>query len=167
MNKKIWILLTTLMMTTAVNAETSDFYIGGGLGYEAVPDISGIDGGAALILRGGMKFDQLLQNFSAEVEITKSVLDPEYGNDKQNVLTLATYAAYTINVNDSGFYVRPRFGIILPNLGDSESVHTRDIGFSSGVNGLYKFNDNWGAYVDFTYQGEFINLYSAGVEYNF
>lgn len=171
MKKLAATLLTTVALTSALTAaEGMSFYGGGGLAIEAVPDYSGVSMGTAIVLRGGMNLPMVLEGFGAEAELTKSVINPEYdygwASSDVSVLTLAAYAVYTIPLGEK-FYVKPRFGIILPNLGDDQSVNSRDITFSSGIGGGFKVMKNMNIYVDYTVLGEFVTNYGAGVEYHF
>ena len=193
MKKLATALLTTAALTSAMMAaEGMSFYGGGGLAIEAVPDDDTLSMGTAIVLRGGMNLPMVLEGFGAEVELTKSVINPEYEwtnysnvwpfapyttTKDVSVLTLAAYAVYTIELGDK-FYVKPRFGIILPNLGDSNSdvwgagssggwVNSRDITFSSGIGGGFKVMKNMNIYVDYTVLGENVTNYGAGVEYHF
>lgn len=172
-------LLTTAILSSSVMATEVGFYAGGGLAFEAVPDDSrNWKMGLAVVLRGGMTLDVVLENLAIELELTKSVVDSKVnykGNadrDNVNVTTLATYAVYRIPVGNK-FYVKPRFGIIFPNLGGAEYgngdniVNSRDITFSSGIGGAYSVLDSLDIYVDYTVIGESITNYGAGVEYHF
>ena len=104
MNKIVNSLGALSLVATMATADMG-FYAGGGLAYESVPDWNGASSGVGIVLRGGMNLDMVLEGFGAEVELTKSVIDPEYnwyyGNDI-NVLTLATYAVYSINITRVG-----------------------------------------------------------------
>ena len=154
------------------------FYAGGGMAFEAVPNYGDWKMGLGVVLRGGMTLDAVLEGFAAEVELTKSVIDPKIdfegdsSRDKVNVTTLASYAVYRINVYDH-LYVKPRFGVIFPNLGGEEYwngtsvVNSRNITFSSGVGVGYTVMDHMDVYVDYTVIGEAITNYAAGVEYHF
>ncbi len=193
MKKLAVTLLTTAAITSAlIAAEGMSFYGGGGLAVEGVPADDSLSMGTAVVLRGGINLPMVLEGFGAEVELTKSVINPEYkwtdysstGPNAPytitrdiSVLTLATYAVYTINIGEK-FYVKPRFGIILPNLGDSNRdvygdgnkdgwVNSRDITFSSGIGGGFRVMENLNIYVDYTVLGEMVTNYGAGVEYHF
>ena len=172
-------LLATVVLSSGVMAAEVGFYAGGGLAFEAVPNNSqDWEMGMGVVLRGGMTLDAVLENFAVEVELTKSLADPKVnykGNesrDKVNVTTLATYAVYRIPVTDK-IYVKPRFGIIFPNLGGAEYwngdnvVNSRDVTFSSGIGGGFTVMDHLDVYVDYTVIGESITNYGAGVEYHF
>ncbi len=165
MNKIVNSLGALSLVATMATADMG-FYAGGGLAYESVPDWNGASSGVGIVLRGGMNLDMVLEGFGAEVELTKSVIDPEYGTDDQNIVTLAGYAVYSINITKD-WYVKPRFGIILPNLGDDESVNSRDIGFTSGIGGGYRIMDNLSLYIDYTILGEYVTNWGTGVEYHF
>ena len=185
MKKLAVTLLTTVALgSTLFAGEGMSFYGGGGLAIEAVPDIDNQSMGTAIVLRGGMDLPMVLEGFGAEVELTKSVLDPSYEDSEcsvyafgtcvgyktvdydTNVMTLGAYAVYTIPLGEK-FYVKPRFGIILPNLGDDKSANSRDITFSSGIGGGFKVMEQMNIYVDYTVIGEFVTNYGAGVEYHF
>ncbi|MEN8146485.1 MAG: outer membrane beta-barrel protein [Campylobacterota bacterium] len=181
MKKLTTALLATAVLSSGVMATEVGFYAGGGAAFEAVPDNAGnYKRGMAAVIRGGMTFDALLENFAAEVELTKSVIDPEVNQfngvftSQQNfdVTTLATYAVYRIPVGGK-FYVKPRFGIIFPNLGGAEYwngdsiVNSRDVTFSSGIGGGFSVLESLDIYIDYTVIGENITNYGAGVEYHF
>ena len=168
MKKLTTALLTAGLLSSSAMAAEVGFYAGGGLAFEAVPDYKDLKMGLGLVLRGGMTLDSVLENFAIEGEVTKSIVDPKYdyrgGNDKINVNTLAAYAVYRIPVADK-FYVKPRFGIVVPNLGDE--INSRDVTFSSGVGAGYTVMQHLDVYVDYTVLGEFVTNYGAGVEYHF
>ena len=177
MKKLTKALLATVLITNAVVAAEVGFYAGGGIAFEAVPK-DNWKMGLGLVLRGGMTLDSVLEGFAAELELTKSIVDPkvdfEGGSDKDkvNVTTLATYAVYRIPITDK-IYVKPRFGIIFPNLGGEEYwngndiVNSRDITFSSGIGGGFTVMEHLDVYIDYTVIGESITNYGAGVEYHF
>ena len=168
MKKLTKTLLATALISTSAMAAEVGFYAGGGLAFEAVPKIDNLKMGLGVVLRGGMTLDSVLEGFATEVELTKSMVDPKYdygfGTDKINVMTLAAYAVYRIPVTDK-IYVKPRFGVIFPNLGDD--TNSRDITFSSGIGGGFTVMDHLDVYVDYTVIGETITNYAAGVEYHF
>jgi len=182
MKKFTTALLATAVLSSGVAATEVGFYAGGGLAFEAVPkkdsSLNDWKMGMAVVLRGGMTLDAVLEGFAAEVELTKSVIDPKayigHGSrDNINVTTLATYAVYRIPVTNE-IYVKPRFGIIFPNLGGEEYVGTstgvvnsRDVTFSSGIGAGFTVMEHFDVYVDYTVIGESITNYAAGVEYHF
>jgi len=165
--------LSAMALVATMGMADMSFYAGGGLAYESVPDYNGIgeSAGIGIVLRGGINLDNLLKNFGAEAEITKSIVDPEAGGRSGSVLTLASYAVYTIDITNK-FYAKPRFGLIFPNLGGNyvsgfNVVNSRDIGFSSGIGGGYHVMKNMDIYVDYTILGEGITNWGTGVEYHF
>ena len=172
-------LLATAVLSSSAMATEVGFYAGGGFGVEAVPNYGDWKAGAGIVLRGGMTFDSLLEHFGAEVELTKSIVDPKVsyeggaGRDKVNVTTFAAYAVYRIPVVGK-FYVKPRFGVILPNLGGAKSdstgdylVNSRNVTFSSGIGVGYPVMDHLDVYMDYTVLGEAVTNYAAGVEWHF
>jgi len=171
-------LLATAVLSNAAMATEVGFYAGGGFALEAVPNYGDWKAGAGVVLRGGMTFDSVLEHFGAEVELTKSIVDPKVnkdgiaGRDKVNVTTFAAYAVYRIPVVDK-FYVKPRFGVILPNLGGAKYangdyvVNSRNVTFSSGIGVGYQVMDHLDIYMDYTVLGEAVTNYAAGVEWHF
>jgi len=181
MKKLTSALLATVVLSSGAAATEVGFYAGGGVAFEAVPKNSqNWEMGLGLVLRGGMTLDAVLEGFGAEVELTKSIVDPKVdykgannGRDKINVTTLATYAVYRIPVTNE-IYVKPRFGLIFPNLGGAETewsndaiVNSRDVTFSSGIGAGFTVMDHLDVYIDYTVIGENITNYGAGVEYHF
>lgn len=164
--------LAAAVLSSSLMATEVGFYAGGGLALEAVPDSGDWKMGAGFVLRGGLTLDAVLKNFAVEAELTKSIIDPKVdfkgvndGRDNVNVATLAVYAVYRIPIVDK-FYVKPRFGMILPNLGD-DVVNSRDVTFSSGIGAGYTIIDHMDVYMDYTVLGESITNYGAGVEWHF
>ncbi|MBU1642413.1 porin family protein [bacterium] len=163
--------LAAAVLSSSLMATEVGFYAGGGLALEAVPDYGDWKMGSGLVLRGGLTLDAVLKNFAAEVELTKSIIDPKVdfkngtGTDNVNVATLAVYAVYRIPIVDK-FYIKPRFGLILPNLGD-DVVNSRDVTFSSGIGAGYTIIDHMDIYMDYTVLGESITNYGAGIEWHF
>ena len=159
------LLLASLLSVGASAAEVG-FYAGGGIALEMVP--KDIDMGAALVLRGGMTLDSVFENFAVEAELSKSIVDPKFdygfGTIKQKVTTFATYAVYRIDINEK-IYVKPRFGLALPNIGDD--TNSRNIAFSAGVGGAYTVMDHMDVYVDYTIVSEGISNFGGGVEWHF
>ena len=160
------LLLATTLYATEKKSELSNVYIGVGLAVEAVPK-GADDHGIGLVLRVGAPLPQLLKNLGAEVELTTSLVDPEWGKKDINIITLAGYVTYDIRFPDSPLFVHPRAGFILPNLGNSDSVNSRDLGISTGLACLVELNEQMNAYIDYTNLGENINNYTAGVELKF
>lgn len=165
--KKIILVLFVLGLfaNSAMAGMKESIYVGGGLSYMAVPDYG--DAGIGLSIKAGIDLDGVLENFGAQIEIQKSIMDPEYGNIDVNILTLAGYATYNIVIPSTKICVRPRFGFILPNLGDDESVNSRNYGFSSGLDVTYKIASNLKVYGGFTNLGEAVNTYIIGAEFHF
>ena len=176
------VVMTVTVGTSLMASEAIEFYAGGGLAIEAVPNQDGLSMGTGIVLRGGMNFNEVLEGFGAEVELSKSLIHPEYsyvggGTKKINVFTMAAYAVYRIKIVDE-FYVKPRFGLILPNLGDSNDdiakgwgnegwVNSRDVTFSSGIGAGYTVMEHLDVYLDYTVMGENVTNYGAGVEWHF
>lgn len=170
--KKMVALLSAFIVSTTLLVAKDDMglsgvYGGVGLAIQAVPD-GWDEHGIGLVLKGGMALPRLLDDLGAEVELTTSISDPQYVNGADvSILTLAGYMTYTIEIPGTQFAVRPRAGIILPNLGDSDSVNSRSLGLTTGIAGLITLNEQLDAYVDYTNLGENINNYTVGIELKF
>jgi|GEM_PF-2211397 hypothetical protein len=171
--KKIILALSMLglLVSSAYAEGKKSVYMGVGFGVMAVPEES--DAGVGISVKGGMELDNILKNLGMELELQKSIVDPDYHyyyhhNDTNvNILTLAVYATYDIIIPSSAATLRPRFGIILPNLGDTKSVNTRNYGLSSGLDITYKVSQKVKIYTGYTNLGENVNTYLVGMEYHF
>ncbi|MBU0720679.1 porin family protein [bacterium] len=168
--KKIILSLCMFALTASgVFAEDNrTSYLGVGLGIMAVPDYDGTRSGIGLNLKGGVALDEVLQNLGVELELQNSIIDPELGRSRDvDVLSLGVYGTYDIKIPSTDMALRPRFGIILPNLGDEKSVNTRNYGFSSGLDVTFRISQEMKVYAGYTNLGENINSYLAGIEFHF
>lgn len=145
--------------------ELGGFYVGSALVVEAVPKHE--DNGVGLLIKAGKKLDAVMKNLGVEAEMTASLMDPEFNGKKADILTLATYVTYDIEVPKIPLTVRPRFGVIAPNLGDNESVHSRNLGLSTGLLAAYRITPHVSLFIDYTNLGEKVNNYGLGAEFNF
>jgi hypothetical protein len=171
--KKIALFSAALMLSSSLYAQQqqqSGVYAAVGLGLEAMPkDQYGVDydNGMGLAVKGGVELDQLLKNFGLEAELSTSLIAPEVNPGGQNIdiLTLGAYATYTIDLPNSAFAVRPKFGFILPNLNDD--INSYDVAVSGGLAALYSLNSQLDLYAEYVNASEFMNNYMVGVEVNF
>ena len=166
--KKIALTAATLALASSLYAqapqEENSFYVAAGLGLEAMP--KDYDNGLGLSVKGGAILNELMHNFGVEAELTTSLISPEqpHGNDI-NVFTLGAYATYTIDIPNSAFAVRPKLGLIFPNL--SDEINSYDIAVSSGVAALMKINKQMKAYIEYENESEAMNNYMIGLEMSF
>ena len=165
--KKILLALAILAsIAYAEDSVTDDqgLYAGVGFGIMATDDNG--DSGVGLSLRAGAKLDNALKGFGLQVELNKSLVDPERHNNRDiDVMTLATYATFDISIPDSKVTLRPKIGAILPNLNDD--IDSRDIILSSGFGLTYQIEKSARLYADYTVLGEKISNYAVGVEVTF
>ena len=140
------------------------FYVGGGVNFNN--GVAGTSLGVGVNAKFGIFLENLLHHLSFELDTSYSLKDPKTsaGVD-ENLFTLGTYLAYTICLGDSGFAVRPRFGMVFANL--STSVNSTDVAISSGAALLYALDSTIILYADYTDLGEQYNNYTLGVEYKF
>lgn len=144
-------------------------YAGAGLGVMATDDHG--DAGLGLSLRAGAALDSVLKGLGIQFELNKSLSDPEHNynnNFRDNdieVLTLGTYATFDIAIPNTKATLRPKIGVILPNLDDN--IDSRDVILSSGFGMTYAIDSSVRLYADYTVLGEAISNYSAGLEFKF
>lgn len=161
-------LLALTLLACLVNAEstTTDqgLYVGTGLGILATDDNG--DAGLGLSLKAGLSLEDTLKGLGLQVELNKSLSDPENGGGRDiDVLTLAAYTTFDIEIPNSKVTLRPRIGVILPNMKDD--IDSRDLILSPGFGMTYALQDNMRLYADYTVLGESISNYSAGLEIKF
>ena len=165
--KKVLIALSILASIVCAEDSVTDdqgLYAGVGFGIMATDDKG--DAGVGLSLRAGAKLDNALKGFGLQVELNKSLVDPERHNNRDiDVMTLATYATFDIAIPDSKVTLRPKIGAILPNLNDD--IDSRDLILSSGFGLTYQIEKSVRLYADYTVLGEKISNYAAGVEITF
>ena len=162
--KKIGIFLSSLMLSSSLFAQGNGVYMGVGFGIEAMP--KEFDDGVGLALKAGVGLDQVLPHLGVEAELSTSLASPETpGGQKIDILTIGAYATYTIAIPGSPFSVRPKFGVILPNL--SDDLHSRDVAISGGIAGVLEFNRQLDLYLEYVNTSETMNNYMLGLQVNF
>jgi len=161
------VLLALAILSSVIYADSTNgqgLYAGAGLGIMAT-DKNG-DAGLGLSLRGGAALDNVLKGLGIQAELNKSISDPEYRNGFDiDVMTLAAYATFDINIPNSAVSLRPKIGAIFPNMNDD--IDSRDLILSSGFGMTYAVESNLRLYADYTVLGEAISNYSVGVEIKF
>lgn len=164
--KKIISVAAALLLSSSLYAQqqgSNGFYIGGGIGIEAMP--KDFDNGIGLAIKGGVELDNVLKNLGVEAELSTSLASPEIGNYDIDITTLGVYGTYTIQIPASAFKIRPKFGVILPNLADD--INSRDMAISGGVAGMYTLNKQLDLYVEYVNTSETMNSYTFGMTVNF
>ena len=162
--KKIGIFMSSLMLSSSLLAQGNGVYMGVGLGIEAMP--KAYDDGVGLALKGGVGLDRLLPHLGVEAELSSSLASPETpGGEKIDIVTGGLYATYTIAIPGSPFSVRPKFGLILPNL--SDDIHSRDVAISGGIAGVLEFSRQLDLYLEYVNTSETMNNYVLGLQVNF
>jgi len=164
--KKVLFSAAALLLSSSLFAQQGNHgvYMGVGLGLEAMP--KHVDNGLGLAVKGGIHLDEVLPHLGAEMELTTSLVAPEYkGGVDINVFTLGFYATYTIALPNTPIAIRPKFGFILPNL--SDEINSRDFALSTGIAGVYTINRVFDAYVEYVNTSEAMNNYMVGFNINF
>ncbi len=163
--KKVISVAAALLLSSSLYAQqgSSGFYVGAGIGVEAMP--KEFDNGVGLAIKGGLNLDSVLKNLGLEAELTTSLSSPEIANFSIDITTLGIYGTYTIDLPNSAFKLRPKFGVILPNLADD--INTRDLAISGGLAGMYELNSQLDLFVEYVNTSEAMNNYMFGVVVNF
>jgi len=164
--KKTLLALTLVACVMHAESTTTDqgLYAGVGLGIMATDDKG--DAGIGVSLKAGLSLEDTLKGLGLQVELNKSLSDPENRNNNDiDVLTMAVYTTFDIEIPNSKVTLRPRIGMILPNMKDD--IDSRDVILSSGFGMMYALEDNLRLYADYTVLGESISNYSAGLEIKF
>ncbi len=165
--KKILLALSLLLSVSYAEEMASGdqgLYAGAGIGLMSTNKHG--DAGLGMSLRGGLELDDTLDGLGIQVELNKSFSDPENAANRDiDVMTLATYATFDIDIPGSKLTLRPKIGAILPNMKDD--IDSRDLILSSGFGATYKIESNLRLYADYTVLGETISNYSFGVEIKF
>ena len=157
-------MLSTLSFAEETAAKDQGLYAGAGLGIMATDDRG--DSGIGLSLRAGVALDDALKGFGIQAELNKSLSHPETSRHTDiNLMTLAAYATFDIEIPDSKVTLRPKIGAILPNLKDD--IDSRHLILSSGFGLTYALEGNVRLYADYTVLGQAISNYSAGIEIKF
>lgn len=157
-------MLSGVSQAADTKTENQGLYAGAGLSVMATDDNG--DAGMGLSLRAGAALDDVLKGLGIQVELNKSLTDPENGNNRDiDVMTMAAYTTFDIQIPNSKVTLRPKIGVILPNLNDD--IDSRDLILSSGFGMTYAVENNLRLYADYTVLGQAISNYSAGVEIKF
>jgi hypothetical protein len=164
--KKILSVAAALLLSSSLYAQqqgSNGFYLGGGIGLEAMP--KDFDNGIGLTVKGGTTLDHVLRNLGVEAELSTSLVSPEINNYKIDITTLGVYGTYTIHLPASAFKIRPKFGVIFPNLADD--INSRDLAISGGLAGMYEMNRHLDLYFEYVNTSEMMNSYTFGLTVDF
>lgn len=157
-------MLSGVSQAAEKKVEDQGLYAGAGIGVMATDDNG--DAGLGLSLRAGAALDKVLKGLGVQIELNKSLSDPERPNNRDiDVMTLGAYATFDIKIPDSRVTLRPKIGAICPNMNDD--IDSRDFILSSGFGMTYAVESNVRLYADYTVLGESISNYSAGLEFKF
>lgn len=161
---KIVIFSSILILTQTGHAESAYANIGVGLLNTNKVDNVGV----GPVFRLGYLFSGVSNSFGIEVEANPMRVDMKdddnsyYHSERDMGLTLASYLVYNFEIPDTKFTVRPKAGIVFPNLGDN--VYKDSSGFGYGLNVIYNFKEELGLYIGYGSFGSSANQYSAGLE---
>ena len=152
------------LLTQTSHAESAYANIGVGL-----LDTNRVDNiGIGPVFRMGYLFRDLSNSFGIEIEANPMRADLKdednnyYHSDRDMGLTLASYIVYNFEIPETEFTIRPKAGIVFPNLGDNVYHDSSSLGY--GLNVIYNFKEDLGLYVGYGSFGTSVHQYSAGIE---
>lgn len=134
-------------------AQSREAYVGGGLALQDA-DIS--DDGMAVVARGGVGIPELSQkmagNWSAEGEITRSLISPEAGGNDLDITSFGAYALYKFPIQR--FHLRGRAGFTFKNLDLDGRPGDDEFDFSAGFGAGYRVAPNVDVTLEYTFMGD-------------
>ncbi|PHR54179.1 MAG: hypothetical protein COA44_14120 [Arcobacter sp.] len=166
--KKIKIVIVSGLLLCATSVYAQSMYADLGIG---VLDTNKIDNqGVGPMARFGYLFSDPSNSLGIEVEANPMTVKTEDNNgnnhnDRDMAIVLGTYLVYSYQVGDSQFSLRPRIGVVFPNLGDN--LYKDSGSFAYGLSALYKFNDDLSGYISYGSFGSSVNHVSVGISIGF
>jgi len=167
--------LAVLMLVSSVYAGSN--YASAGI---SVVDTDELDGsGVGPLLKVGHFFGESKNAFGIEIEANPMRADMEddhnstnggyYNNSSSGMggdfaITLGTSLVYNYNIDNTGFSIRPKVGVLFPNI--SDDIYKDSTAFSYGASVLYDFGGADG-YISYDTFGSGTNRYSLGVAFEF
>ena len=145
----------------------------------SVVDTDEIDGsGVGPLVKLGHFFGDSKNAFGIEIEANPMRADMEddhnstYGGGYSSsggmggdfALTFGTSIVYNYNIDNTGFSIRPKVGVLFPNI--SDDIYKDSTAFSYGGSVLYDFGGADG-YISYDTFGSGTNRYSLGVAFKF
>jgi len=130
--------------------------------------------------RLGYLFGDKANSFGIEAEANPLMVDMDGGDnnndgnhngsgygpsDRDIAFTIGTYLVYSYNIPNTKFYLRPRAGVVWPNLGDN--IYKDSSSFGYGLSVLYNFKNNFSGYVSYGSFGSGVNGGSVGISVDF
>ena len=121
------------------------------------------------IIRGGYLFKEESNSLGLEIEANPmSVKTQNTGNGHNNrdmAITLGTYLVYSFQIPDTPIRLRPRIGLVFPNLGENLYKDNNSVAF--GMSGLYDINKMFSVFISYGNFGSSANQYSTGLSVRF
>jgi len=167
MNKiKSIIILTLLLCTTSIYAQ--NMYADLGIGVLDTNKIENL--GVGPMARLGYLFSKPSNSLGLEVEANPMVVKTKansdnYHNNRDMALVLGSYLVYNYQLGDSKFLLRPRIGVVFPNLGDN--LYKNGTSFAYGISTMYKLNDDLSGYISYGSFGDSVHHVSMGISIGF
>lgn len=147
----------------------SAFYVGGGM---AVQSVTGHEDGYAAVAKVGTHFEGGREGFGAEMELSRSLIEPESGGwggggDDVALTTLGGYSTYTVRHPEQPIAVRARLGLAWeyadPENGDSED----ELNVSYGIGGTADLANAGTVFFDYTHIEADVDHLNIGLQTRF
>ncbi len=165
------LILSACVTLLATNLNAGSVYVDMGM---SVLDTDAMDNtGFGPIGRLGYLLGDKDNSFGLEAEVNPLMVD--MGNDNSSsgygpsnrdiAFTIGTYLVYSYNIPSTKFYLRPRAGVVWPNLGDN--IYKDSSSFAYGLSVLYNFRNNFSGYISYGSFGSGVNGGSIGISVDF
>jgi len=153
--KKTTVIGVAALLSLSSSVFANEFVDEAGAEFIFNADISGFDSGTAVAFKASKKMEDVVEGFSVEGELTKSLSGPSLSetywgssfNTEVSYFTLAAFGKYTHEVNDKiSLHARGGLGFTSweatwSGSGVSASDSGTDIGISYGFGGAYAYSD--------------------------
>jgi len=176
MKNKYLLIASLLILVTFSSVNAGSNYASVGI---SVVDTDEIDGsGVGPLLKLGHFFGDSKNAFGLEIEANPMRADMQddhnatYSGGSSSssgmggdiAITFGTSLVYNYNILDTGFSIRPKIGVLFPNIGDD--IYKDSTTFSYGGSVLYDFGGADG-YISYDTFGSGTNRYSLGIAFEF
>jgi hypothetical protein len=158
--------------TDQASGQAASHYAGGGM---AVQSVTGHQDGFAVVGKAGTYFNGGREGFGAEVELSRSLVEPEsnggsrFGGGGSDVAltTLGGYGAFTVRHPQQPIAVRARLGLAWeyaePANGDNES----ELNVSYGLGGTAELAIGATVFIDYTHIEADVDHLNLGIQTRF
>jgi len=169
MKIKILVLATSLVLFST-NLSAQSVYVD--IGMSVLDTDSTSSTGFGPLGRVGYLFNDKDNSFGIEAEanglmVDRYNIDTNHNgpSDRDIAFTLGTYLVYSYALPSTKFTLRPRAGVVFPNIGDN--IYKDKSSFAYGMSLLYDFRKEFSAYLSYGSFGSGVKGASLGISVNF